>query len=365
MMKALELAEKGRLSVSPNPMVGAVVLRKGKVVGSGYHARFGAAHAEVTALCRADTAARGASLYVTLEPCATWGKTPPCVSAILRSGIRQVIIGTLDPNPKNHRKGVQALRQQGVKVLTGVLAKELEKQNESFFHHVRSGRPFVTLKMVQSLDGKIATATGESRWISSDKARKYVHALRAQQDAVMVGPKTLYADNPSLTVRRGSRAVSPEKPWRIVLDPKIKVSPRAKVFKGPQLTLRVVVHASLLRRNGNGHTKNSAASIFIPVNDKNGRLNMDELLAKLGALGVGRLMVEGGGELAWSLFEDGLVDRMVWVIAPKVLGGRNATTSVEGTGVARLARAISLEDVSCSRLGKDLLYEARPVGRKS
>ena len=163
----------------------------------------------------------------------------------------------------------------------------------------------------------------------------------------------------------GSRALSPEKPWRVVLDPEIKLSPGAKVFKGTQLTLRVVAHKSLLRRNGAVIPKNSAASIFVPVTEKKGRLNMKELMAKLGSLGVGRLMVEGGGELAWSLFDQRLVDKIVWIIAPKVLGGRKATTSVEGEGVARLAQSISLADVCCSPLGKDLLYEARPAGRKS
>ncbi len=356
MKLALKLAEKGRFGTSPNPMVGACVIRGGRLVGKGYHRQFGGEHAEVNALRHAGSKARGATLYVTLEPCASWGKTPPCVIAIFKAGIRHVVIGALDPNPVNHKKGLAALRKEGIRVTTGVLSREIEKQNESFFKWARTKFPFVTLKMAQSLDGKIATFRGQSRWISSPASRHFVHRLRSEQDAVLIGKNTLLMDDPLLSPRLRKKGMSPEKPWRIVLDPDLEVSKKARIFEGDQLTLIAVSESTA----GKLKKRSPLPSVtLLPVGEIKGRLDIRDLLTQLGRLGVAKLLVEGGGELAWSLLEAGLVDKMAWIVAPKIIGGRTAKTSVEGKGIENLSKAISCRHTEVSRLGEDWLFEAR------
>lgn len=350
MRRALDLAERGRPAASPNPLVGAVVVRKGKVVAEGYHASFGGPHAEVNALRRAGPLARRATLYVTLEPCSTWGKTPPCVDTITASGLSHVVIGSLDPNPQNHRGGLRQLKQAGIKVQVGVLAKEIEKQNQGFFKRMYTGYPFVTLKMAQSLDGKIATSRGESRWISSRASRRFVHKLRAQADAVLIGKNTALQDNPRLEAKRGE-----EKPWRVVLDPDLELSRKARIFKGAQLTF-VAVSEKRLKRLTN--LSDATRGILIPVPERKGRLELKPLLRKLGSLGVNDLLVEGGGEVAWSLVRAWQVDRLLWIVAPKIIGGRNAKTSVEGEGIENLGRAFLLKWEKIYRLGSDWVFEA-------
>ncbi|MBN1687850.1 MAG: bifunctional diaminohydroxyphosphoribosylaminopyrimidine deaminase/5-amino-6-(5-phosphoribosylamino)uracil reductase RibD [Candidatus Omnitrophica bacterium] len=351
MLRALHLAEKGRKTVSPNPMVGACVVKKNRIVAEGYHRFFGGDHAEVAALKRAGSKAKGATLCVTLEPCSTWGKTPPCVAAILNAGIQKVVIGALDPNPKHHGKGVKALRKAGVKVKTGVLAGRVEKQNESFFKFIRSRKPFVVLKMAQSLDGKIATKTGASRWITSVPARRFVHELRAEQDAILIGKNTLLKDNPNLSPRIKVRNQIEGKPWRVVIDPNLEVSPKANIFKGEQLTLLAVSEKTLVQRRS--HEKSKQGKVLLPVHDKDGKLDLDDLLKKLASLGVAKLLCEGGGELAWSLLEGGHVDKIHWLIAPKLIGGRSAKTSVEGEGFRLPDDGIECEIDHVEKLGED------------
>ncbi len=356
MKLALELAEKGRFTTSPNPMVGACVVRGNRLVGKGYHRQFGGEHAEVHVLRDAGKKARGAALYVTLEPCASWGKTPPCVMEILKAGIRHVIIGTLDPNPVNHQKGVAALRKKSVRVTTGILSREIEKQNESFFKWARTKLPFVTLKMAQSLDGKIANFRGESRWISSPASRRFVHRLRSEQDALLVGKNTLFLDDPFLSPRLRKKGMPGEKPWRIALDPNLEVSKKARIFEGDQLTLMAVSESTAKKLK----KRNSLPAVtLLPVREIKGRLDIRDLLMQLGRLGVAKLLVEGGGELAWSLLEAGLVDKVAWIVAPKIIGGRSAKTSVEGKGIDNLSKAISFRHAEVSRLGEDWLFEAR------
>lgn len=353
MKRALWLAEKGAPHTSPNPLVGAVVVRNGKVIGEGYHAHFGGAHAEINALRKAGMRrARGATLYVTLEPCSTWGKTPPCVDTILASRLSRVVIGSLDPNPQNRRGGIRKLKKAGMKMKTGVLSREVERQNQAFFKRMRQGYPFVTLKMAQSLDGKIATPRGESRWISSSASRQFVHRLRAECDAVLVGKNTALQDNPRLEAKRGE-----EKPWRIVLDPALELGRRARIFEGPQLTFVAVSEKKLklpLPFSRDTHR------IFIPLPERKGRLDLKALLKQLASLGVNHLLVEGGGELAWSLIRERLVDRFLWIVAPKIIGGRQAKTSVEGEGIEKLEKAFSLKWEKIYRLGTDWIFEAVP-----
>lgn len=369
MKLALKLAERGRFTTSPNPMVGACVVHRGRLVGQGYHKRYGGEHAEVNALKDAGRKTKGAILYVTLEPCASWGKTPPCVMEILRAGIRQVVVGSLDPNLLNHKKGVNALRKEGVRVTIGVLAREIEKQNQAFFKWTRKKLPFVTLKMAQSLDGKIANSRGESRWISSAVSRHFVHRLRSEQDGILIGKNTLLMDDPLLSPRVSSHLESsptkwrrkkegvPEKPWRIVLDPQLQASKKARIFQGDQLTLIAVAKQNLVKLQAQ---KQLPSVTLLPVHEVKGRLDVKDLLTQLARLGVAKLLIEGGGELAWSVLDAGLVDRMVWIVAPKIIGGRLAKTSVEGKGIRDLSKAIQCRNMKVSRLGEDWLFEARP-----
>lgn len=353
MARAIELAEKGRFHTSPNPMVGACVVRGGKLLAEGYHVRYGGDHAEIIALRKAGKRARGASLYVTLEPCATWGKTPPCVDAVIQSGVREVIVGALDPNPANHDKSTSLLRKRGIRVRTGILAGQIERQNEAFFKFAKTRLPFITLKMAQSLDGKIASRTGLSRWISSPASRDFVHLLRAEQDAILVGKNTLYKDDPALTPHLKNFKKDAGKPWRVALDPSFKISPRARIFKGETLSILAVSESKikkLLRKSSRG-------VVLLPVKEVKGRLDITDLVKKLGSLGVAKLLAEGGGELAASLLDAGLVDKCCWLIAPKIFGGRDAKTSVEGSGVARPSDARVFKNFSWSRVGDDLLFE--------
>ncbi len=350
MARAIELAGKANGRTRPNPLVGALVVQNGKPVSEGFHPYFGGPHAEIVALKKAGKRARQATLYVTLEPCSSWGKTPPCVDTVIASRVKRVVIGSLDPNPRNHRIGIQKLKQAGLQVSAGVLAKEVEKQNAPFFKTMRTSLPWVTLKLAQSLDGKIATARGESRWISSKASRNFVHRLRAQADAVLVGKNTAFLDNPRLQAEKGKL-----KPWRVVLDPKLELGPRARVFQGSQLTLVAVSEIAL---SAAPPRNDARGRILIPVPEKQGKLELKPLLQELASLGIQQVLAEGGGELAWSLLRERLVDRLIWIVAPKIIGGRNAKTAVEGEGVQKLARAFNLEWRNVYCLGDDWVFEA-------
>ncbi len=357
MDRALFLAEKGRYHVSPNPMVGACIVKKGRLIAEGYHKRFGEPHAEINALRKAGTKAKGATMYVSLEPCSSWGKTPPCTDSIIKAGIKKVVVAVLDPNKKNRRKGVSALRREGVVVQTGVLGSPAKELNESFFKVMTKRLPFVTLKMAQSLDGKIATSEGKSKWISSSKSREYVHKLREENDAVLIGKNTLLLDDPFLSPRTKGKKTIPEKPWRIVLDPNLEAKSTSRIFKGKQLTLLVVAKNRLKSRS---RSQKRGQRILLPVAYKNKRLDLREVLSKLALLGVSKLLVEGGGELAWSMLDQGLVDKVNWIVAPKFIGGRDAKTSVEGDGIKNLAKAIEFKTLEIEPIGEDLLFIGRP-----
>ncbi len=356
MKRAIALAEKGRSSVSPNPMVGACVVRKGKLVGAGFHKKFGAPHAEPDALAKAGKKARGATLYVTLEPCFTWQKTPPCAPLIKERGILEVVIGCLDPNPLNRGKGVRFLRKHGILVRIGVLEERVRRQNEGFFKCMTDHRPFVTLKMAQTLDGKIATCKGLSRWISSPPSRDFVHELRSRQDAVLVGKNTFYQDDPRLTVPKNSRCLSAGKPWKIVMVSRRGWPTRPRIFGDERLTVLVFPEKDLgaLARKAEAQ---AGSVMLLPVKEKNRRLEVRDLLKKLAAIGITRLLVEGGGELAWSLLEAGCVDRAYWIVAAKVFGGRDAKTSVEGSGVKTPDQAFLFKPERLMRSGADWIFE--------
>ncbi len=350
---AIGLARKAEGMTSPNPIVGAVVVRNGSVVGKGYHHRCGLPHAEVNAIKRAGVKSRGSTIYVTMEPCDHFGRTPPCTDAIIKSGIRRVVIGAKDPNPVTNGKGIRRLRAAGVEVLSGVLESEARNLNRPFAKYITRGIPYVTLKMAQSLDGKIATRTGDSKWISSEDSRRFVHMLRGRVDAVMVGANTVLKDDPSLL----SKVSKKRQPARIVLDSSERRIPeKAKIFENIKLSpLYIVTSGKTDLPRFADYERLGAKMLYLGGSD--GCVDLKRLLAALGELGMTHILVEGGGELAAGLLESKLVDEILFFIAPKIIGGRDALTAVEGAGAARVRDAVGLKTMDCIPVGKDVLIK--------
>ncbi len=348
MERALGLAEKGRGLTYPNPMVGALLARGSKVIAEGYHRFFGAPHAEAKAIRKAGNKASSTCLYVTLEPCSTFGKTPPCTRLIIEKGIREVVIAAEDPNPAHRGRGIAELRRNGVRVSVGLLRNEAERQNEVFFKWMRTGMPFVILKMAQTLDGKIAASSGASRWITSKESRNKVHAWRAENQAVLVGARTVLLDDPRL--RSGDDA---RQPVRVILDPFLRIPLNRKIFKFKDGKTLMVCGESCFKKNYERYHRREIALLAVPI--RNRRLDLKSLLEKLGTMGIISVLIEGGGETAADFLEAGLVDKVHFFIAPKILGGRAAKTSVEGLGINRLEKAIKIRDMEMSRSGDDFL----------
>ena len=366
MRLALRLARRGYGRTSPNPMVGAVLVKGGELIGQGWHRRAGEAHAEIEAIRDAQRHGRGvagATLYVTLEPCCTHGRTPPCTGAILAAGIERVVAGATDPNPAHAGRGFRRLRHAGLKVVHGVLAQECTRLNEAFHHWIVHRTPFVIVKAALTLDGKIATAAGESKWITGEKARAHAMKLREGADAILVGINTVLADDPSLTVRAGESQISnfkSQKPRRIVLDARARTPLNAKVVSDEHaaLTTLVVSRSAPARRVAELARRVTVWS----APERAGKIDVRWLLQKLGGENVTSLLVEGGGEVNASFLLGGFAHRVVFFYAPKILGGRDARRAVAGEGVKRLAEVIALREVEWRRVGEDLLMTAR-VGR--
>jgi diaminohydroxyphosphoribosylaminopyrimidine deaminase/5-amino-6-(5-phosphoribosylamino)uracil reductase len=354
--RAFELAERGRYSVSPNPMVGAVVVRGGRVVGEGFHRQAGGPHAEILALRRAAGAARGADLYLTLEPCSHQGRTPPCAPAVVAAGVRRVVVASKDPNPVVSGRGLAALRRAGIEVVLAPVSwrRRAEEQNEKFFTAIAEGRPFVLAKWASTLDGRIASAAGESRWITGEPARKRAMLLREEFDGVLVGAGTVAADDPRLTRRLGRNRATPH--WRIVLDGRLRLSEDARVLRGPGRRLVATAvpasHPKARRLAARG------IAIWSLPSGKRGGVDLRRLLRALAREGVASLMVEGGAETLWAFFHAGLVDRVAAFLAPRVLGGGRAKGSVGGRGF-RLDETLPLSGVAVERVGADLLVTGR------
>jgi diaminohydroxyphosphoribosylaminopyrimidine deaminase/5-amino-6-(5-phosphoribosylamino)uracil reductase len=353
MRLALAEAEKGRGRTSPNPAVGAVLVKNGRVVARGHHARAGAPHAEVVALAAAGARARGADLYTTLEPCNHWGKTPPCSLAIAQAGVRRVFVGSRDPNPVVDGRGIARLRRAGVLVTTDVLRGPCDALNEAWFRFITSGRPFVTLKVAATLDGRIATRTGDSRWVTGESARAEVHRMRDAVDAVLVGAGTARADDPLLTARLpggGGRD-----PVRVVLDTRLRLPRTLRLFH-PRSAAPTLVATTSARapRFGPGVETLRCA-------ERGGRVDLADLLGKLGERGVTHLLVEGGAAVHTAFLSAGLVDRLALFLAPKILGG--GLPWVDGPGPSRMADALSLEGVEIRRVGDDVVLTGRMARR--
>jgi diaminohydroxyphosphoribosylaminopyrimidine deaminase/5-amino-6-(5-phosphoribosylamino)uracil reductase len=359
MRRALELAAAGRYGASPNPTVGAVVLgADGRVVGEGAHRRCGGPHAEVEALGAAGPGARGGTLVVTLEPCAHHGRTPPCVDAVVAAGVRRVVIGTRDPNPQVDGRGVAVLSAAGVEVIEGVEAEACRAANPRYFHWVRTGRPYVAAKVAMSLDGKIAARGGRARWITSEESRREGHALREEFDALLVGVGTILADDPRLLRRLG---LNPSPGLvRVVLDSSLRTPPEAGLLgERPQDVVICCRSAEAARRRA---LEATGATVVEVRDDGHGRCDLGEALRWLGGRQISSLLVEGGSEVHWAFFREGLVQRLYAFMSPLVLGGREAVPAVGGTGFATPQQAVRLAFTEVRRIGDDLALVAEVSG---
>ncbi|OGB93377.1 MAG: riboflavin biosynthesis protein RibD [candidate division NC10 bacterium RIFCSPLOWO2_02_FULL_66_22] len=354
MRRALDLAARARGRTSPNPMVGAVLVKDGQLIGEGFHAYTGSDHAEVAALRDAGPAATGATLYVSLEPCCHYGRTPPCVDQILQAGIRRVVAACEDPNPAVSGKGIAALRAAGLSVDVGVLAEEAERLNEAFFTHVRTGRPFVTLKVAASLDGKIATRTGESRWITGESARRRVHQLRNEVDAVLVGIGTVLRDDPLLTTRLG--IADQRDPIRVIVDNLARLPLRAKVVNRASTAPTILAVSQMAPRTKLEALEREGVQVIV-VESSPRRVSLERLIEALGKRGILSVMIEGGAEINASALREGIVDKVLVFLAPTLIGGKSTPTAVGGDGIESLSQAVRLRDVRIERFDGDILVE--------
>lgn len=354
MRNSLHLAKKGYGFVAPNPLVGATIVKNGKIIGEGWHEKFGEAHAEVKAINNATESVKGASIYVSLEPCSHQGKTPACSLTLIQHGFKRVIIASLDPNPLVSGKGVKMLKQAGIEVEVGILKKEALKLNERFFKFIQTKKPFVALKMATSLDGKIATYNGDSKWITNEKSRAFAHRLRLQYSSILVGINTVLTDDPSLNVR--IKNIKTKNPLRIVLDSKLQIPLEAKI-------LDISIAPTWIA------TTNQASSIKIKqlenlgltvlvCPEKEGKIDLHFLLVELGKANIDSLIVEGGGTVNFGFAKEKLADKIYAFLAPKLIGGESAKTGMEGYGFALLSEVIELKNLSYKRMKNDLLIEA-------
>jgi diaminohydroxyphosphoribosylaminopyrimidine deaminase / 5-amino-6-(5-phosphoribosylamino)uracil reductase len=368
MRLALRLARCGYGATSPNPMVGAVLVKGGKIIGRGWHRRAGLPHAEIEAL--RDAQKRGhnpkcATLYVTLEPCCTHGRTPPCTEVIISAGIKKIIVGATDPNPKHAGKGFKILNDVGIEVVHGILSSDCAKLNEAFNHWIVHRTPFVTVKAAMTLDGKIATASGESKWITGEKARAHGMKLRQGSDAILVGINTILADNPSLTFRkRKVESGKPKQLRRIILDSQAWTPLDAKIVSDEFAKLTTIVFSKNAPKNRVAALAEKVNLIVAPVKksktaNSSPQIDLRWLLKKLGAENVTSLLVEGGGEVNASFLLGGFAQRVAFFYAPKILGGRDARKGVAGEGAKNLSEIIQLREVAWRKFGEDLLLTAR------
>ena len=362
MRAALDLARRGWGAVSPNPMVGAVVIRGDEVLGEGWYVGpKGEPHAEVRALREAGEAARGATLVCTLEPCDHHASTPPCTGAVIEAGVARVVVAARDPNPMVDGRGIERLRSAGIEVETGVLELEATELNVAFARHVETGRPFVVLKMASSLDGKAAAHDGSSRWITGEAARADAHRLRAWSDAIVVGSSTAIADDPELTVR-GPHAATARRPLRVVVDASGRVPATLRLFDDAAATLVATTDRAPGARI-DGWTA-AGAEVALLDRDADGRVSLPSLVAELGKRDVQGLVFEGGPTLAWSAVREGLIDRIVWYVAPLLVGGSTAPTSLGGSGFAPIGDALRLGPLTVETLDPDLKVVADVHGHR-
>ncbi|MGE5353257.1 MAG: bifunctional diaminohydroxyphosphoribosylaminopyrimidine deaminase/5-amino-6-(5-phosphoribosylamino)uracil reductase RibD [Acidobacteriota bacterium] len=350
---ALEIAKKGRGNVSPNPMVGAILVKNEKIIGAGFHEHFGGNHAEINAIQNAKQDVTDSTLYVNLEPCSHYGKTPPCTEAIIKNKIKKVVIGTLDMNPLVSGSGIRALKDAGIEVKVGVLENECVALNKFFFKHISKKLPYVTLKVAQTLDGRIADLSGDSKWITSLNSRRYVHDLRSQYDAVLVGSRTVKIDDPNLTVR----FIEGRNPKRVVVDSGLKLNLNLKLFvnniDGNLLVLTSRKSAEKKRKLEK--LKNLGVEILFVKENKDGTLNLKNALEELGKNRISSVLVEGGRRIYTSFIKEGLFDDMMVFISPKIIG--EGLPAVDKLGIHSIRKSMKLKVRSVEKLGDDVLIE--------
>ncbi len=370
MKRALELAEYGMGKTNPNPFVGAVIVKEGRIIGEGWHERYGQAHAEVNAIrdaeanaiSKAEASVEGATVYVNLEPCYHTGKTPPCTELLIRKGVSHVVIGALDPNPLVAGKGVERLREVGIKVTIGVLEQDCKKCNEVFYHYMETRQPFVVLKAAMSLDGKIAAPSGESKWITEEAARRDVQRLRNRYSAIMVGIETVIKDDPELTCRlEGGR-----NPQRIILDSNLRIPLESRVLKDPQKNASMIVCTERASRSKAKELEAMGAKL-LRCGSRNEQIDLVDLMEKLGGLSIDSILLEGGARVNDSAFSQGIIRKMIFYIAPKIIGGEHSKTVVGGDGIKSLDQAYPLIVESMEQVGSDMkitAYQKVPLAMK-
>ena len=356
MRRAIELAERGVGFTNPNPMVGAVIVKGGKVIGEGWHERCGEWHAERNAFKNCTVPAEGATMYVTLEPCCHYGKTPPCTEAIIEHGIARVVVGMEDPNPLVAGKGIALLREAGIEVVCGVEEEALREQNRVFLKYISTKLPWVAMKTAMTLDGKIATRTGDSKWITGAEARAYVHELRHRFMAILVGIGTAVADDPLLNCRIEGRGV--RQPIRVVVDSNARLSLDSQLVKTAGEYRTIVAHTRFAPEERVKALRETGVEMLL-CKEKEGLVDVRNLLELLGQSGIDSILLEGGGRLNYTFLSEGLADELYAFIAPKIVGGMNAKTPVEGAGMEKMADAINLELENVLNIGHDVLLKLK------
>lgn len=352
MRRAIVLAERGAGWTSPNPMVGAVIVKDGRIIGEGWHRRYGEAHAERNALQSCTESPVGAVLYVTLEPCCHHGKQPPCTDAILEAGIRRVAVGSGDPNPLVAGKGVEFLRAHGVTVDTGVLKEECDALNPVFFHFIQTKRPYVVMKYAMTMDGKIATRTGDSRWITGEATRRQVHRDRHRYSAIMAGVGTVLADDPLLTCRMEGG----KNPVRIICDSHLRTPPDSRIVRTAR-EVPTILAAAVPPPERRNALEDAGCQVW-DLPGPEGRVDLNALMDRLGARGIDSVLLEGGGELNWAALHSGIVQKVQAYIAPKLFGGTAAKSPIAGLGVETPAQAVRLVRTTVTQIGEDFLLES-------
>lgn len=349
---AIVLAKKGGGNVNPNPQVGALIVKEGRIIGQGYHEKYGEVHAEINAFKDCNESPEGATLYVTLEPCAHQGKQPPCFEAIIKNRIKRVVIGHLDPNPLVSGKGIKAMKEAGIEVSINVLEKECEELNKIFFYYVSQGLPYVMMKYAMTLDGKIATSAGQSKWITGEIARQKVHQDRSRFMAIMIGVETLILDDPQLSVRLENG----KNPIRIICDTHLRSPLASKIVSTASEISTIIATAESDPEKQAPFLKVGCEIILVSYLE--GRLNLKELTKKLGEKGIDSIILEGGGTLNASALKAGIVQKVQTYIAPKIFGGKEAPSPVEGHGIEQPNQAYLLERPQITYLGEDILLES-------
>lgn len=351
MKRALQLARLGLGHTNPNPLVGAVIVKNGRIIGEGYHEYYGGPHAEINALKSVKEDVKGAQLYVTLEPCCHYGKTPPCVDAIVKSGIKDVYIAMEDPNKLVSGKGIKHLKEAGLNVYTGLLKEQAEKVNEIFIKYITTKKPYVILKSAMTIDGKIATAAGDSKWITNKKSREHVHMMRGGVMAIMVGINTVIKDNPYLTTRIDGF----KNPLRVIVDSRGRIPLDANVVIDKSART-IVATTDMMPYKKVKALKDSGVDVIV-LDKLNGEVDLKKLMDMLGERGIDSVIIEGGGTLNYSALKEGIVDKVMFYIAPKIIGGSNSLTPVEGKGIDLIKDAIIVEKLDVKRFDDDILIE--------